>query len=60
MRAIQFALLTGVLIASCTTATAQPDTSDTRLLTMPAISAKNIAFVYAEDLWVADSDGKKP
>ena len=27
---------------------------------MPAVSAKNIAFVYAEDLWVADLDGKNP
>jgi tricorn protease len=38
----------------------QPDTTDTRLLAMPAVSAKNIAFVYAEDLWVADLDGKNP
>ena len=27
---------------------------------MPAVSAKNIAFVYADDLWVADLDGKNP
>src|SRR5262245_40525516 len=39
---------------------AQPDPTDTRLLTMPAVSAKNIAFIYAEDLWVADLDGKNP
>ncbi len=39
---------------------AQPDTTDTRMLSMPAVSAKNIAFVYAEDLWVADLDGKNP
>ena len=39
---------------------AQPDTTDTRLLSMPAVSAKNIAFVYADDLWVADLDGKNP
>jgi tricorn protease len=31
---------------------------DTRLLSMPAISAKKIAFVYGEDLWTADLDGK--
>src|SRR6187397_1407139 len=36
------------------------DTTDTRLLSMPAISAKNIAFVYADDLWVAERDGKNP
>lgn len=35
-------------------------TTETRLLTQPAISAKNIAFVYSEDLWVADQDGKNP
>jgi hypothetical protein len=29
------------------------DTTDTRLLSMPALSAKNIAFVYADDLWIA-------
>lgn len=27
---------------------------------MPAISEKHIAFVYAEDLWIADADGKNP
>jgi tricorn protease len=31
---------------------------DTRLLSMPAISAKQIAFIYGEDLWTADLDGK--
>ena len=28
-------------------------TTDTRLLSQPAISKSNIAFVYADDLWVA-------
>jgi tricorn protease len=60
MRAFRFALLAAGLLAPCTTATAQPDPTDTRLLTMPAVSAKNIAFVYAEDLWIADLDGKNP
>jgi tricorn protease len=31
---------------------------DTRMLTQPAISKTNIAFVYAGDLWVADIDGR--
>jgi tricorn protease len=31
---------------------------DTRLIMRPAISAKKIAFVYGEDLWTADPDGK--
>jgi tricorn protease len=48
------------LVAWAPAACADPDPTDTRLLTMPAVSAKNIAFVYAEDLWVADLDGKNP
>lgn len=34
------------------------DTSDTLLLTNPAISASQIAFVYDRDVWVAGLDGK--
>jgi tricorn protease len=34
------------------------DTRDTALLTQPAISARAIAFVYANDLWTADLDGR--
>src|SRR5882757_5833967 len=51
-----------ILVAAAHTAPAiaQPDPNDTRLLAMPAISEKNIAFVYAEDLWIADADGKNP
>lgn len=37
---------------------AQPDTSDTRLLQMPAVSRDHIAFVYADDLWISDRDGR--
>jgi len=33
------------------------DIRDTRLLGDPAISKKNIAFVYAGDLWIADLNG---
>jgi tricorn protease len=36
------------------------DTKDTHLLTQPAISATGIAFVYANNLWVADLDGGNP
>ena len=32
----------------------------TRLMHSPAISENNIAFIYAEDLWIADSEGKNP
>jgi tricorn protease len=33
------------------------DTKDTKMLSQPAISETNIAFFYANDLWVADIDG---
>jgi tricorn protease len=36
------------------------DTRDTRLLSQPAISNDHIAFVYANDLWVANADGTYP
>jgi tricorn protease len=34
--------------------------SDTRLMHSPAISQQQIAFIYAEDLWVANKDGSNP
>lgn len=34
--------------------------NDTRLLKSPAISENHIAFVYAEDLWIANRDGSNP
>lgn len=37
---------------------AQPDTSDTRLLQTPAVSRDHIVFVYADDLWICDLDGR--
>jgi len=36
------------------------DTKDTRMLSQPAISANHIVFIYAEDLWVANTDGSQP
>src|SRR5262249_54263400 len=33
------------------------DTADTRLLSSPAIGEGKIAFVYADDIWIADPDG---
>ena len=36
------------------------NTKDTRMLTQPALSADHIAFIYAEDLWVANLDGTQP
>src|SRR5262249_55064101 len=37
---------------------AEPDIRDTKLLPQPAVSANHVAFIYADDLWVADLDGK--
>lgn len=36
------------------------DPTDTRMLAQPAISANHIAFIYAEDLWIANKDGSQP
>ena len=36
------------------------NTKDTRMLAQPAMSADHIAFIYAEDLWVARIDGTDP
>ncbi|MEM1338059.1 MAG: PDZ domain-containing protein [Bacteroidota bacterium] len=35
-------------------------TTDTRLAHTPAISQNHIAFIYAEDLWVANKNGSNP
>lgn len=36
------------------------DPKDTRLMEQPAISQDHIAFIYANDLWVAQLDGSRP
>ena len=36
------------------------DPNDTRMLSQPTISAGHVAFIYAEDLWVANKDGSQP
>ena len=41
-------------------ATCGINTKDTRMLSQPAISAGHIAFIYAEDLWIANTDGSDP
>jgi len=33
---------------------------NTKLLSQPAISENHIAFIYAEDLWIANIDGSNP
>ncbi|MGL4421471.1 MAG: peptidase S41, partial [Gemmataceae bacterium] len=39
---------------------ATPAPIETRLLSQPAVSAKQCAFVYSDDLWVADINGANP
>lgn len=53
------------LLAAATTllsmaAHAMPSTSDTRMLTAPALSARHLAFIYAGDVWIANPDGSAP
>jgi tricorn protease len=50
-------LALGVLVLLSGVGRAEPNVEDTRLLTQPAVSARHVAFVYADDLWVADLDG---
>ncbi|MFM2088230.1 MAG: hypothetical protein RLZZ237_3099, partial [Pseudomonadota bacterium] len=38
-------------------ALALPNTSDTRMLSEPAVSSSHIAFIYAGDLWLSNLDG---
>jgi tricorn protease len=50
-----------LLFLSCLPATLFAiDPTDTRMLSQPTISAAQIAFIYAEDLWVANKDGSNP
>jgi tricorn protease len=49
--------LTLSLIAFPSVSVRAVDTLDTRLLASPAITEGKIAFVYADDIWVADADG---
>src|SRR6056297_2441640 len=47
-------------ILSFTLAAQDINKEDTRLLAKPAMSDSQIAFIYAEDLWVANKDGSAP
>ena len=54
--------MAGVLLAlgAAAPAVALPNTSDTRMLTEPALSAHHLAFIYAGDVWLANADGSAP
>lgn len=51
----------GLLIAiNCFAQNSTINTTNTRLLAQPALSDDHIAFIYAEDLWIANKDGSNP
>jgi tricorn protease len=52
--------LPGSLLLIFAISVSAQNTTDTRLLWQPAISKNQIAFIYAEDLWVANVDGSYP
>jgi tricorn protease len=58
MRAAIFSTLLAALVPAI--GWADPNPTDTRLLTQPAVSKDHIAFIYSEDLWVANLDGTNP
>jgi tricorn protease len=58
LRPLSVLPLLAALLLAPRTGRAEPDIRDTRLLAQPAVSERHIAFVYADDLWVADLDGK--
>ena len=49
-----------ILLFVVTTTLYAINPNDTRMLSQPATSATQIAFIYAEDLWVANADGSNP
>ncbi|TXG39177.1 S41 family peptidase [Seonamhaeicola maritimus] len=49
-----------IILTTLFTTTISADAQGTRLMTQPAISDSHIAFIYAEDLWVANRDGSNP
>ena len=46
-----------LLLSHPATAFALPNTTDTRMLSEPAVSSNHIAFIYAGDVWLANRDG---
>lgn len=58
MKKAFWAVLCSVIILSCFGRALAVDTKDTKFLTQPAVGGGLVAFVYANDLWTADLDGK--
>ncbi|MEO8171625.1 MAG: peptidase S41, partial [Sediminibacterium sp.] len=53
-------LTTSLLLILCLSSVSAQNTTDTRLLWQPAVSKNLVAFIYAEDLWIANRDGSYP
>ncbi|OFA03392.1 S41 family peptidase [Duganella sp. HH101] len=60
MKHLLSAAVAAALLSMSHGALALPNTSDTRMLTEPALSAQHLAFIYAGDLWLANRDGSAP
>lgn len=60
MKRLLCVAVAGAAITMAHTAQALPSTSDTRMLTEPALSATHLAFIYAGDVWLANPDGGAP
>src|SRR5437016_2633363 len=56
MKRLLFAVL--VLILLVPASLAEPNRTDTRLLSQPAVSEQHVAFIYADDLFICDLDGR--
>jgi len=53
-------LLFTALLFLCASTLSGIDTRDTRMMSQPAANETHTAFIYAEDLWVMNSDGSDP
>lgn len=60
LRKINPFLLLVLLLLTAFLNAAAIDIRDTRMMAQPTISNSHIAFIYAEDLWVANIDGTQP
>ena len=61
MKTLQkFLILIALLIFSAPSSANTTNDENTKLLSQPSISDKHIAFIYAEDLWIANLDGSNP
>lgn len=55
---LSFLLLLMAVVASSMITYSQNSLSESKMMTQPAVSKNHIAFVYANDLWIADQNGQ--